>query len=228
MPTIGLEWVNKYHGRRPDLSNNRENARGFRDTLGATAVFESGDDAAADQDFEQAGAGVPSAGTDATHADAVDLTYFSGHGCIDGLIFGTANQDDGLAKPTELKLGDGSAKWIVFDACEVLQRDGLPVWYERLSDAFSGLHYILGFDTECGDVDDRGSTFAQRLNDGWSVRDAWMRACIETEHSGRRFAYVRALGDAGDSFDDHWFDEGFVSPDPDPATQRLFYFRSHC
>ena len=33
MATIGIDWVNNYHGHADDLENNDENARGFYNTL---------------------------------------------------------------------------------------------------------------------------------------------------------------------------------------------------
>jgi len=47
---------------------------------------------------------------------------------------------------------------------------------------------MLGFDTITGDSGDRGKKFAERLNDGWSIRDAWIRACTETEGSDTNWA----------------------------------------
>jgi len=49
---------------------------------------------------------------------------------------------------------------------------------------------MLGFDTTCGDSCDRGTKFAERLNAGWSIRDAGTRACTETEGSGTNWAYL--------------------------------------
>ena len=39
MGTIGIEWVNKYHGRASDLKNNDNNAEGFYNELSGTRQF---------------------------------------------------------------------------------------------------------------------------------------------------------------------------------------------
>lgn len=226
MGTIGIEWANKFHGRASDLKNNDDNARGFYNTLQGVRRFEYGDDLAWDQDFEESGVGSPSAGTDQTYADDVDIVFYSGHGSIAGGFFGVANRDDGMASPSELRLGNRDCEWVIFDACEVLQRDNLNV-FNRCGGVFAGLHYMLGFDTICGDSSDRGQKFAERLNSGWSVRDAWIRACIETEGSATQWAYMRADAPGTDTFNDHWWGKGFVSSDPTNPTN-FFYLRGSC
>jgi len=226
MGTIGIEWANKYHGRANELKNNDDNARGFYNTLSGVRRFEYGDDLAWDRDFEEGGVGNPSAGTDQLYADDVDIVFYSGHGSISGAFFGVTSFDDGEAKPTELRLGNRDCEWVVFDACQVLERDNLNV-FDRLGPAFAGLHYMLGFDTICGDSSDRGKKFAERLNDGWSIRDAWIRACTETEGSNRNWAYLRADATGTDTFNDHWHGKGFVSGDPVNPTARL-YLRGAC
>jgi hypothetical protein len=225
MPTIGIEWVDKYHGFCEDLKNNKDNARGFSRNIDALVSFECGDDAAADEDFETSALG----GQDATHADAVDLVYFSGHGTQFGAVFGISDRDNGFASPERIRLGAGRCKWVVFDACEVLMRDGDEIWYTRLRQSFVGLHYMFGFDTVASDSDDRGRKFAGRLNDRWTLRDAWIRACIETEDDDTRLAYVRARVDGDDSLNDHWIGKGDTSELPvEDKSLAFFYLRSHC
>jgi hypothetical protein len=41
---------------------------------------------------------------------------------------------------------------------------------------FKELHFILGFATICYDKKSRGEKFAKRLNDSWTVREAWIKA----------------------------------------------------
>ena len=226
MATIGIEWANNYHGRAADLKNNDDNTRGFANTLQGVRRFDWGDDLAWDQDFEESGVGSPSAGDDQIWADDVDIVFFSGHGSMAGPLFGVANHDDGRARPSELRLGNRDCEWVVWDACQVLERDNLNV-FNRLRTAFAGLHYMLGFDTTCGDSGDRGKKFAERLNDGWTIRDAWIRACTETEGSDTNWAYLRAGTSTADTFNDHWWGKGSVSADPTgPVT--LFYLRGSC
>ncbi len=225
MGTIGIEWANSYNGRASDLKNNDDNARGFANTLQGVRRFEWSDALAWDQDFEQSGTGSPSAGDDRLWADSVDIAFYSGHGSIAGAFFGVASHDDGRAKPSEMRLGDLECEWVVFDACEVLQDDGDV--FNRLRGVFVGLHYILGFHTTCIDSGDRGRRFAERLNAGDRVRDAWITACVETEGSLTQWAYMRADAAGTDTFNDHWHGKGFVSPDPVSPTVRA-YARGTC
>lgn len=225
MASKGIEWVNEYHGRAPDLSNNDKNARGFYDKLSGTKEFEYADDQAWDTDFEESGAGSPSAGSDATYVDDVDIVFFSGHGSSSGAFFGRDDHDDGEAKPGELRLGNKNLEWLAVDACEVLKESNV---FSRLRDAFRGLHYILGFHTTCRDVKDRGEKFAKYLNEEYRVRNAWIKACAETEDSDTECAYLRAEDSSSDTFRDHWHHKGFVSSDPNGGSLTLFYLRTTC
>ena len=224
MATKGIEWVNNYHGRANDLSNNDNNAQGFYNKLNGTKSVEYGDDLAWDQDFEESGAGSPSTGSDSTYADNVDIVFFSGHGSSSGFLFGKSNHDDGKARPAELGLGNKECEWLVVDACQVLDRTDV---FNRLRNAFKGLHYILGFHTTCLDVKDRGEKFASKLNDGQRVRNAWINACAETEDSGTECAYLRADSNGTNTFEDHWHGKGFVSSDP-TGNVNLLYLKTTC
>ena len=102
-------------------------------------------------------------------------------------------------------------------ATDVFGRWGWPV--------FNGLHMILGFHTTCSDEPDRGRLLAQYLNAGWTVRQAWIRACQDTEDSDVTWAYLRADGHGTDTYNDHWWGKGHVSEDPDHPTS-LFYARA--
>jgi Family of unknown function (DUF6345) len=225
MGTIGIEWVQKYNGRANDLGSTRAQAEGFYNTLVGVRSFNFGDDLAWDQDFEESGVGTPAAGTDTVWVDNVDIVFFSGHGSAIGPLFGVSGFDSGRVRGSEVRWGNRELEWIAFDACEVLQDDGV---FDRWGwNRFAGLHYILGFHTICADESKRGRYFAEKLNAGWRVRDAWIHACQETEGSGTEYAYLRADAAGTNTFDDHWHGKGFVSPDPvNPTT--LFYLRGSC
>jgi len=221
MGTIGVEWVNQYHGRAGDLSNNDDNALGFYNTLSGTRQFQWGDDWAWDEDFEESGVGAPAAGTDQLYADNVDIVFFSGHGFSYGAFYGIASHDDGVAIPSNMRMGNRQCEWLILDACLCLAyNDGrvFDVWRPT----FTGLHYILGFHTTTGDSGDRGRRFAQKLNDGMRVRDAWIQACVETEGGGTYWAYLRADSGGTNTYEDHWWDKGYVSPDPVPPVTLLY------
>ena len=224
MGTIGIEWVKKYHGLAGDLSNTKPQAEGFYNTLSATRQFAWGDDLAWDQDFEQQNVGSPSAGTDTVWADNVDMVFFSGHGSPSGFLFGVKT-DDAKAKPTEIRWGNRDLEWIALDACNVLERDGV---FDRWGwPVFKGLHMILSFHTTTSDEADRGRILAQYLNAGNTVRQAWIKACQDTEDSDTQWAYLRADAPGTDTYNDHWWGKGTVSADPvNPNV--LSYARGAC
>jgi hypothetical protein len=224
MGTIGIEWVRKYHGLANDLTNTRAQAEGFYNTLSATRRFAWGDDLAWDQDFEQQNVGSPAAGADAMWVDNVDMVFFSGHGSPSGFLFGV-KIDDATAKPSEINWGNGDLEWIALDACNVLEQDGV---FDRWGwPVFKGLHYILGFHTTTSDEADRGRILAQYLNAGNTVRQAWIKACQDTEDAGTQWAYLRADMAGTDTYNDHWWGQGFVSTDPDNPDV-LYYARGAC
>jgi len=224
MASVGVEWVEDYNGLRGNLSNTNAQASGFSNTLIATRAFNWGDDLAWDQDFEQAGKGSPSSGTDTTWIDSVEIAFYSGHGSPGRFTFGV-KIDDALAKHAEISWGEKRLNWIALDACDVLARDGV---FDRWGwPVFHGLHMICGFDTTTSDEAHRGRIFATYLNAGWTVREAWIRACQDTEGSDTRWAYLRSGAADTDTFNDHWFGRGRVSPDPTSPTI-LFYARGNC
>jgi hypothetical protein len=224
MGTVGVEWVKKYLGKAGDLTNTKPQAEGFYNTLSATRRFNWGDDLAWDQDFEENGVGSPPAGTDTTWVDDVDFVFFSGHGSPGSFLFGV-DIDDHRVKPTEVRWGNRQLEWITLDACNVLERDGV---FDRWGwPVFKGLHYILGFHTTTGDEADRGRLLAQYLNAGWTVRQAWIRTCQDTEGSSTEWAYLRADAAGTDTYNDHWWGAGVTSADPSSPTT-LFYARGTC
>src|SRR4029079_19013413 len=60
--TIGIEWINSYHGRATNLRHTGQQARGFSSTLDALRGYELFEDDAWDTDFEHSGTGRPPAG----------------------------------------------------------------------------------------------------------------------------------------------------------------------
>ncbi|MFK7746968.1 MAG: DUF6345 domain-containing protein [Kordia sp.] len=225
MGSIGIEWVNQYNGNASDLRNNGRNAKGFSDTLQGVKQFDFGDNFAWDQDFEKSGKGNPTSGTDTIYADNVDIAFFSGHGSRNYLLFGRNDVDNGKAQNTEMELGDKDLEWIVFDGCNALDYNDV---FDRWGwGVFKGLHFILGFATICYDRSDRGEKFAKRLNDSWTVREAWIKACVETEPAATEWAYLRANEGSISTFSDHWHGKGIVNADPDNPTL-LAYAKGSC
>lgn len=233
----GAESVEKYHGRAADLVGLVHiSAEAFLNTVNCTKRFHWKDDWAWDQDFEQHSIGIPPKGTDRMWVDNVDIVFFAGHGSPDGPYFGRSDRDDGEAKPSEVRWGDRKLEWIAFHACSTLHHSGSNNVFKRWRNAFQGLHYILGFSTNawpCGDT--LGKRFAQLLNAGWRVRDAWIRASKESQPSKAYTAYLRADVYSGgtkltNTYNDHLWGHGYVSPNPHPSkgTLKLIYCSTPC
>ena len=223
MAWVGIEWVQAYGGTA-NLSNTKAQSEGFYNTISGVRRFNFGDSLAWDQDFEQQGRGTPSTGTDTTWADNVDMVFFSGHGYSGGFNF-ARQLDDKVAKSTEIVWGDGDLEFVALDACEVLQEQGV---FDRWGwPVFQGLHVLCGFHSLTGDEPHRGRIFAQYLNAGRTVRDAWIRACQDTEGSSTQWAYLRADAPGVNTYTDHWWGKGSVAGDPDSPTT-LYYARGAC
>ncbi len=217
MGTLGVEWVNNYHGRARDLRSCDECAERFYNELDGTREFNWGDDSAWDQDFETT--------FDDRFADDVDIVFFAGHGSPNSILFGVNHHDNGSAGSATMRLGDGQCEWLVLDACQTLHEDHLRAWLN----SFTGLHYILGFHSNANDSRNRGRYFARRLNRGKTVRVAWIKACKLTAKNSRRLAYLRAddTGRGTNTYNDHWHGEGFVSDDP-VSPDSFYYYQTDC
>jgi len=202
--TIGVIWVNKYHSLNANLTKADNDAKGFYKTLDGTIIFEHPNDLACDMDLEQYGKGNPPAGRDDEFAETVDIVFFSGHGSPEGPLFGIDNRDNGVAHYSNMALGHGICKWIVFNACSVLSRDQVTNW----EDIFKGLHGILGFDTSCHIAGNRGEKFAENMNRGETIKNAWAMACEETEWGGINWACLFAISSTKNTVEDHWIGKG--------------------
>jgi len=209
---IGIDWVNKYHGRADDLKNCDNDAEGFYDHLSGVKWFNFGDDSAWDTDFEQSGTGTPSAGSDTLYADNVDIVYFAGHGWIS---FGVTNHDNGSASPSEMALGNGRCRYLVISSCEPMSDGGTARWQP----IFKGLRAMFSFRTTIGDSADRGRKFAHYLNDGHYMDDAWKWACEETEGGDCEWGYIHTVTPVN-SWNDKWTD---ASPAAVPSPTLHFH-----
>jgi hypothetical protein len=226
MGLIAIEWVQEYYTRLGNPVNTKANAEGFYNTLNATKKFAHGDDKAQDKHFEQSGVGAPVAGSDVSKVEKVDMVYFAGHGSSLGFDFGVM-QDDARAKPAEIRWGDGRLKWVVLNACKVLLDNPNSRAIDRWGQAFTGLRYILGFSTLALDEPHRGQAFAEHLNAGDTIADAWMKACQETEPELTTWAYLRADGNGITTDLDTWIDHADTRTKPQPPTL-LHYLSGSC
>ena len=170
----------------------------------------------------------PGGGKDYKWVDAVDLCYYTNHGNPNGFCF-NSHHDDEFLHYSEARWGDQDLEWIVLDACRCLRlvHDGKSVW-ARWGPAFRGLHYIFGFDTVAHDSPSRGELFATYISLGFTIRQAWIKACQDTEPSSVWTAYLRAETPGPDStIWEHAWGFGYVSPDPWPYDY-LAYFHTSC
>ncbi len=248
---VGVEWVVDYSSVGKWSPPDRDDcAQGFYDEIRAhpdwDGIFDQGDAAAWEKHFKRSTMG----GLDADWIDKVDFAYFAGHGAGEGTItgptgvgrgggftFGVDANDDwvlgSIPSAREPQWGDGRLEWIVLDVCSALaiKSDGDGVDYtvwERWgnSDVMQGLHYILGFRSSAYDSGDRGRFFAEYLTgtrDGtqYTVREAWRKATEDTEGASVEGAYLRAYSTGSNTLNDHIYEYGWVSDDPDPATQNF-------
>jgi len=117
--------------------------------------------------------------------DSADLAYVAGHGNI-SFIRMSSGEDCDL---TECAWGSwssnsrrGDLEYIAFDSCRVLALRG-DCWGRWMCTPnqrrpFAGLHVACGFRNEHQDspVFSLGEEFAEKLEDGYSVRWAWLEA----------------------------------------------------
>jgi len=228
---IGCEYV-KYSGddylpnsddRAYDLYNYIDIAAGW------SKKFIWGGNNAWEQDFKFAAAA--GGGTDYNWIDAVDLAYYTGHGNPSGITF-TSSHDNTWLDHTEASWGDQDLEWIVLDSCSVLRKetdDGETV-FDRWGPALDGVHLILGFHTGATDKESRGKKFGFNLQE-WDftlikfnamrVKDAWFKACKDTESSSKWCAVLYATQSndpwnpqLNDPIHDYIWGQGYVSSDP--------------
>lgn len=178
----------------------------------------------------------------------------TGTGRGSAFTFGQNANDDwylaSIPSNREPRWGDDDLEWIIFNSCSILCRQGdisphpdeEPVLYNICqrwanSDVMHGLHYILGFRTTTWDYtsEDRGEIFAEYLlglrgsGTKHTIRCAWILATKETDMDLSNLgAYLRAYSSEADTLNDHIWECGSVSKDPDPSTQCYAYCSWPC
>lgn len=170
--------------------------------------------------------------------DAVDFAYYVGHGCPTFITFPCGSLCDfGQFSFTNARWGgttggqsaeEADLEWMTLESCNTLQwwPPGGQNVFNRWSQAFCGLHYVLGFDTVAMATMTLGGTFATRLTWGWTVRNAWISATVIVQPAGIWAAYLRAGTGAANTFND-CIPPWWVSPDPWPWTY-LAYMNWAC
>jgi len=202
------EWITSYPSSiAKDLKNTDDDAQGFSNTLqGYTGREFSNSNAWEDHMKGNV------FGQEETFMDVHDVTYFSGHGGSDYLVFSTwkdnpyLNHDDSYDD-----FGDKDAEWAMFSACYTMSHSSY--WASTMD----GLHLICGFITTMGDSATHGKIFGNflRKRHVWDsphlIHQSWFLASDQSQKVGRR---QRVLGENKAMFDDYIWSHGYVSDDP--------------
>lgn len=181
---MGVWWVNDYSDNPSfrDLTETDDDAEGFYNTLygkGFTRKYNKGDDSAWERQFEKSAV----MGYDYSYVDAVDFTYFAGHGSSDAFHFGINKDGDGShtrqVHYSESQWGDKDLEWIFISACKVLKHESWNNWKPAFNENPPILHGMTGFHTSIFDTPYLGTYFARYLTDIWGpycIKDAWQKA----------------------------------------------------
>lgn len=232
---VGVEWVNQYNGKAPNLAACDDDAVGFYNALAAkgwTKVFNWGDNNAWESDFKSV---TLASGNDANYADNVDFAYFSGHGNTSGHYFGTDHSDWQDAH-TDLKLGDKDLEWIVLSSCLCLNYNSGNVFSKWGWPVFQGLHMILGMDTTMSDTPDIGKYFVQFMTGDpaypsygtkLTICQAWRQAGYYALPAGQYVAILGATKGGDDSWNDYLPGYGTQIADPYPPSA-IWWIRYPC
>ncbi|WP_437292056.1 DUF6345 domain-containing protein [Sorangium sp. So ce406] len=220
---VGAEWVGLCGG----LDHSAANVDGLLKSFQAGGVedrFNWGDQRAWEVDFKDPRLG----GQDASYADSVDLTFYTGHANGLGFMFCSAMTDQFLHF-SEAHWGNSNLEWMVVAACGPLQDDA-GAWRFRWSGAFDGLHLLLGYATESFDDTTEGAMFADYLLDDAKptpLRQAWVTTAIEVQPDDDViYAVMGAYGQGWTlpNYDDHFWGKGPVGPDLRGA-ERIGFWR---
>ncbi|MFW9892984.1 MAG: DUF6345 domain-containing protein [Candidatus Thorarchaeota archaeon] len=237
---VGIEWCGISVWK--PLWNTETNIEGFYSWMGVmggySQEFNWGEYSAWEEDFKDEAYG----GTDSEWVDAVDFVYYQDHGGPDGVTFRTNNDDKSLLF-RECRWGDGDLDTIAIDACSPLAWEnstGHNV-FERWADTLQGIHMVCGFSTTSHNARTRGTKFGTYMtgfgaSPALTIKDAWFRACAETEGSDILSAVFYASKSSNplnpqqdDPVNDHAYGFGYVCSDPIPGTFGWYVFiTSNC
>lgn len=226
---VGIEWCGVSVWK--PLWNTEKNIEGFYNWMGGiggySKEFNWGEYSAWEEDFKDEAFG----GTDSEWVDAVDFVYYQDHGGPDGVTF-RGNNDDKSLLFRECRWGDGDLDTIAIDACSPLaweNKTGHNV-FERWAATMQGIHMVCGFGTTSHNVQTRGVKFGLYMtgfgtSPALTIKDAWFRACAETEGSDILSAVFYASKSSNplnpqqdDPINDHAYGFGYVCSDPVPGT----------
>lgn len=209
---VGTDWIGICGG----LGGSAANAGGFVTEFGAAGVparFNWGNENAWQRDFLDLD--VTPTGLDQELVDNVDFTFYTGHANGDGFTFCSEQNSGFLSYTDNPKWGDLDLEWLTVAACGPLQLDsGGLSWWQRWGPAFEGLHLFMGYQTVTYDNEIEGTVLARRTLEGWTVRQAWIQAAMDTQGESEIWAVMGVIGpDGWTHWDDHVWGRGSVGPD---------------
>ncbi|AFZ69619.1 DUF6345 domain-containing protein [Deinococcus peraridilitoris] len=166
--------------------------------------------------------------------DRVDLGFFTGHGMPTGVLFSSSRDDSFLdiSAGDTVQWGNTDLEWMVFAACEVLQRTaGGRGVANRWGPSFKGLHMMLGYHNISEDTSNEGEKFADYMlrqkilwvfgNDAMKVREAWVQAATDTQSRKVQWAYMGFYGNNNrTNMNDYFHGRGSVSSDINAAERK--------
>lgn len=164
-------------------------------------------------------------GLDYLYADAVDQTFYVGHGWGGGVTF-ESSHDDGDLLYTDVPgaWGNGDLEWMVLLSCQVLNAsEGGVAWWQRWGPAFDGLHLLLGYQTNAAANTQTARAFADyQLGRNFfgvvtitlPIRAAWCQAKREEQPNDREAVVMGVIGPSGlSNYNDYFWSKGPVGPD---------------
>ncbi len=206
---VAVEWINICEPcGNENLGCRDDTAVGFYNILtanGYEGLFNFGNAIAWERDFKEP--------NDQNFVDAADIVLHADHGGPCRFAFGETDHDDCRLWGSEAQWGNQDLEWIILDDCSCLRSGQYGCWL----DAFQGLHLICSFDTNAHDSCSRGTEFANKLVDGWTVVQAWFYASEVTEGALTYSAILGAVSGSDDPYYDHIHKFGTVCKDPFPV-----------
>jgi hypothetical protein len=232
---VGTWWI------KGGMDERRKEAQGFGDVLSGLPSFnwtqDHGDSGVLKKDFVETASYTEK-------VDEVDLMYMCSHGnYTDGVssTYGKAFSvwNNTVRSSDTIDWGKSDLEYFSSHACRLLYHSSSNS-VGRWMAAFQRLHYMFGFHTVSHsgkNQDDRGKKFGlyaawhlffpdglPMFPSSYSIRKAWKKACIETEGSSVKWAYLRANGETSGGTWVNTYDERLETTEPnDPEKNRDFY-----
>lgn len=232
---VGTWWI------KDGVDDRRKEAQGFGDVLENLSSFtwteDHGDSNVLRKDFVETASYTEK-------VDEVDMMYMSSHGSYttgDSSTYGRGFSVWGntVWKSDSIDWGKNDLEYFATHACRLLYHSSSNS-VGRWAQAFKRLHYMFGFHTDSHSGKNqkkRGKKFGTYAAahlffpaglpfsiGPYKIRKAWKKACVETEGSSVKWAYLRANGNtSGGTWVDTYNERLEISEPNDPVNNRDFY-----